>query len=131
MTYTDILLTHGPPYCHGDNVSLHRCTTSGDNLEYTGDRMLMDRVAELDALQFHVFGHVHAGMGCSRQKGVAAKFVNAATLEEVFKPNHKHIMFFIESKLREILFFIEISGAQTRLDMTQTRRTSSNYVYKK
>jgi len=97
---TDILVTHGPPYCHGDKVSLDRCKRSGDNLEYTGDRMLMDRVAAIDGLQFHVFGHVHAGMGCSRQKGVAATFVNAATLDERYipAPTHKPIMFFIERK---------------------------------
>ena len=39
---TDILITHGPPYCHGDKVSLKRVKQTGDNLEHTGDKKLLD-----------------------------------------------------------------------------------------
>merc|ERR1719356_615064 len=32
---TDILVTHGPPFCHGDKVALDRVKQTGDGLEHT------------------------------------------------------------------------------------------------
>jgi len=95
---TDILLTHGPPYCHGDRVSMDRVKHTGNDLEYTGDRMLMNRVIDIGRIQFHVFGHVHSGVGCSVQDGVDTTFVNAASLNAQYQPTHKPIVFYIERK---------------------------------
>ncbi len=64
---TDILITHGPPYCHGDKVALDRVKATGDNREYFGDQMLINRVKQIGNVKYHVFGHIHAGNGCSKQ----------------------------------------------------------------
>ena len=60
--------------------------------------MLMNRVIDIGSIQYHIFGHVHAGVGCSVQDGVATTFLNAASLNEGYQPTHKPIVFYIERK---------------------------------
>eukprot|EP01083_Nonionella_stella_P116226 345204_1 len=95
---TDIVITHGPPFCHGDKVSLDRVRQTGDNREYSGDQMLMKRMQEIGQIQYHVFGHVHAGTGVSKQKGLTTTFVNAVSVNEAYHPRDKPIMFYILKK---------------------------------
>lgn len=95
---TDILLTHGPPFCHGDKVSLERVKQTGDDREYFGDKMLMNRIKEINTIKYHVFGHIHAGDGCSIQDDIQTHFINAASLNEAYFPTHKPIVFYIKKK---------------------------------
>ena len=95
---TDILVTHGPPFCHGDKVAADRVKQTGDGLEHTGDKMLMDRIKEVGTIKYHAFGHVHAGNGCTVQNGVQTTFINAASLNEAYHPTRKPIVFYIEKK---------------------------------
>ena len=60
--------------------------------------MLMNRVIDIGSIQFHVFGHIHAGVGCSVQDGVDTTFVNAASVNVQYRPTHKPIVFYIERK---------------------------------
>lgn len=54
---TTVLVTHGPPYGMLDK------TARG---QHVGCSALATRVATLDKLRLHVFGHIHAGYGTQR-----------------------------------------------------------------
>lgn len=68
---TNILVTHGPPYGHGDLAPGNR---------HVGCLELLEKILELKNLRAHVFGHIHEGYGVTHSdviEGVA--FVNAAS----------------------------------------------------
>jgi predicted phosphohydrolase len=90
---TDVLITHGPP-----QGSLDTSVTWGANL---GCEELQKRVQKVWP-KLHVFGHIHGGYGIkeSDHEGLlasdkhlrAAIQVNAALLDEAYKPTHKPIV---------------------------------------
>ena len=77
---TDVLITHGPPYGHGDYVPR--------NNRVTGCLELMNRVTVIEPL-VHIFGHIHEGYGYSRSEEVKTRFVNAAMLDGDYKLGNK------------------------------------------
>ena len=91
----DILLTHCPPYCHGDKVADENASRGlGD--PYTGSPKLLDTVINCgEFLKYHVFGHIHGGYGVSKQKNCSTWFVNAATCDEGYRPFHKPVLFYV------------------------------------
>lgn len=77
---TDILVTHGPPYGHGDLVP-HGSRVAGC-LE------LLKRVMVVKP-RFHVFGHIHEGAGITQSDEVDTIFINAAHVNGDYVPTHK------------------------------------------
>lgn len=78
---TDILVTHTPP-----NGILDY---SGDR--YLGSHELRSRVLSrrlMPKLKLHVFGHIHEMGGCMFETTLST-FVNAAIMDESYKPTHK------------------------------------------
>ncbi len=76
---TDVLITHGPAYGHGDLApayfSKHR--------RNAGCLSLLKRIIEVEPL-VHIFGHIHCGYGRSESDEVKTLFVNAATCNEQY-----------------------------------------------
>eukprot|EP00929_Paragymnodinium_shiwhaense_P082480 TRINITY_DN43472_c0_g1_i1.p1 TRINITY_DN43472_c0_g1~~TRINITY_DN43472_c0_g1_i1.p1 ORF type:complete len:273 (-),score=34.01 TRINITY_DN43472_c0_g1_i1:306-1124(-) len=77
----DVLLTHCPPFGHGDR------TFNGQRL---GSRPLLEACRRLKP-QFHVFGHVHDGYGVTQENGIT--FINASTTTTLYHPWHAPIVF--------------------------------------
>lgn len=79
---TEILVTHGPPYGILDQIEGHS--------EHLGCLDLYARICELRDLQLHVFGHIHSASGedtgISDSTGKEIRFVNAATVDESYRP---------------------------------------------
>lgn len=63
--HTDVLITHSPPFGHGDWVS---------RSERVGCRALLERVEQIRP-KFHIFGHIHESFGITRNEHTT--FVNA------------------------------------------------------
>lgn len=83
-TDTQILITHGPPYGHGDlappNVSRYPRSVGCLELLHA-----LQRVRP----QVHVFGHIHQGHGVTVSDEVPfTRFMNAATCTEAYRPDH-------------------------------------------
>ena len=55
---TDILITHGPPYGHGDKIATK-------NLDHVGCKSLYEEVISRIKPKFHIFGHIHESHGIS------------------------------------------------------------------
>lgn len=72
-TGTDILVTHGPPWGHGDE------TARGEKV---GCHDLLEAVERLRP-RLHVFGHIHEGYGTTRNGPTL--FVNAATCDLAYR----------------------------------------------
>ncbi|VAW74825.1 Fetal brain protein 239, partial [hydrothermal vent metagenome] len=64
---TDVLITHGPPVGHGDEV------VSGERV---GCEDLIDFVDRIKP-KYHIFGHIHEGYGISHNSHTT--FINAST----------------------------------------------------
>ena len=78
---TDVLITHGPPYGHGDYVPI--------NKRVTGCAELLKKVIEIKP-RLHIFGHIHEGYGVSKSDETPyTKFYNAAMLDGNYKPTNK------------------------------------------
>jgi predicted phosphodiesterase len=100
-TGTQVLVTHCPPNWvldvmpgalayddpgdeedtwHEEGVGLH-----------VGSRALLKRVAELPALQLHVFGHIHESYGQEKSRSGLLS-VNAAICDRAYRPSNKPIV---------------------------------------
>lgn len=77
----DVLLTHSPPYGHGDRTV---------NCQRYGCKLLLDAVKRVRP-KFHVFGHVHDGYGVTEEDGTI--FINASTTTTFYHPYHAPIVF--------------------------------------
>jgi Icc-related predicted phosphoesterase len=77
---TDVLITHGPPYGHGDYVPRDK--------RVTGCLELMNKVTVVQPT-VHIFGHIHEGYGYTRSEECKTRFVNASTCNEAYKPINK------------------------------------------
>ena len=73
---TDVLITHSPPYGIFD--------LSAKSGEHIGSVELRKHVLERVRPQVHVFGHNHMEWGQEEIEGV--KFVNAAMVDDLYKP---------------------------------------------
>ncbi len=66
----DVLVTHGPPRGHGDDLGYGNLTGCEDLLD----------VVSLLRPKYHIFGHVHGGYGLS--KNAYTTFINASVCDE-------------------------------------------------
>ncbi len=78
---TDVLITHGPPYGHGDRTILG---------EIIGCRDLLE-VVERIRPRFHIFGHIHEGAGLTANEHT--DFINASSCNHRFEPVNEPIVF--------------------------------------
>ncbi len=82
---TDVLVTHGPPYGHGDLAPRGRHAGCVELL------WLLSGVADPPAL--HVFGHIHEGYGVTKSDAIPeTTFVNAAICTGDYRPTNKPIV---------------------------------------
>ncbi|ETO13413.1 hypothetical protein RFI_23964, partial [Reticulomyxa filosa] len=93
---TDILLTHGPPLGHGDKIPL-RYAMMGDGKCHVGCTDLLQHVLQYQPL-LHIFGHIHDGYGATKQKDCQTLFVNASSVNEAYRLNHRPILICIPKK---------------------------------
>jgi Icc-related predicted phosphoesterase len=75
-TDADILMTHCPPFGHGD-LAVHglRC----------GSHTLAARLRELGRLRLHVFGHIHEAWGSRETRGTTTS-VNVSYVDFEYRP---------------------------------------------
>jgi Icc-related predicted phosphoesterase len=79
----DVLVTHGPPFGRGDLVvDGHRA----------GSETLALRLAELERLRLHVFGHIHEGFG-SRDRVGGALVANVSYVDFHYAPVQPPVVF--------------------------------------
>ena len=76
----DILVTHGPPFGHGD------LTISNG---HQGCEELALAVARVKP-KLHIFGHIHPGYGVTRNDDTI--FINASTCDESYAPTHPPVV---------------------------------------
>ena len=80
----DLLITHGPPYGHGDLALGGRVV---------GCLQLLTEVLVKNP-RFHVFGHIHGGHGVTESSALgegvcSTKFINAAICTEGYNPTQQ------------------------------------------
>jgi Icc-related predicted phosphoesterase len=73
---TDVLITHGPPFGHGDR------TLRG---EQVGCQDLLEVVEQIQP-KFHIFGHIHEGYGLTRNEHTT--FINASICGVSYRPKN-------------------------------------------
>ena len=78
---TDILITHGPPYGHGDKVI---------NKDSEGCKELLYRIRELN-IKYHIFGHIHEGYGITKEGMTIC--INASNVDVEYMHINKPITF--------------------------------------
>lgn len=66
----DVLITHGPPYGHGDYIPHQR--------RHAGGLDLLNEVVRVQP-SIHVFGHIHEGRGRTKSDETPTRFINAAS----------------------------------------------------
>jgi len=72
----DVLLTHGPPFGHGD-LAVHGL--------HVGSRTLAARLPQLERLRLHAFGHIHEGWG-SRDIEGGTTIANVSYVDFDYRP---------------------------------------------
>ncbi|MEM7033414.1 MAG: metallophosphatase domain-containing protein [Chloroflexota bacterium] len=83
---TDILITHGPPYGHGDRTTRR---------EFVGCTDLLETVEKIRP-QAHIFGHIHEGYGITSNEHTA--FLNASTCTVNYEPINAALVFQFQEK---------------------------------
>ena len=78
---TDVLITHGPPFGHGDR------TVRG---EQVGCRDLLEAVERIKP-RVHIFGHIHEGQGITYNEHTT--FINASVCNEFFRLSNPPILY--------------------------------------
>ncbi len=79
----DVLVTHGPPLGHGD-LAVHGVHVGSENLA--------ERLARLDRLRLHAFGHIHEAGG-SRDTLAGATIANVSYVDFDYRPAHPAAVF--------------------------------------
>lgn len=74
---TELLVTHCPPFGHLDRV----------HGESQGDKILAERIAQLPALKYVIFGHIHEGYGQETVNGIT--YINCSLLNERYELKNK------------------------------------------
>lgn len=88
---TNLLVTHGPPFGIGDQV-----TPAGVHL---GCEELRERLSHLPDLRAHIFGHIHGGYSTTVLDGVG--YINASICDEEYRPVHAPIVLEIQKPVTE------------------------------
>lgn len=89
---TDILVTHGPAFGHGDEAPYGG---------HVGCELLRERIDEFHP-KIHVFGHIHAGYGYKFHNGT--HFFNASVLGETYNYENKPFTFDWNPETNEVNF---------------------------
>jgi len=76
----DVLITHGPPYGHGDLAPPYYSTYARN----AGCLELLKRVIEIEP-RYHIFGHIHGGYGRSESDECKTVFINASCCTEKYR----------------------------------------------
>lgn len=92
----DVLITHGPPYGHGDVAPPYLSAEP----RIVGCFELLKRVMEVKP-RVHIFGHIHEGYGITASDEVGTIFVNAATCTGEYVPSNAPQIIQIESEATE------------------------------
>jgi Icc-related predicted phosphoesterase len=80
---TEVLITHGPVYGHGDELS----KWGSDPGAHVGCANLLETInTRLKDLKLHVSGHIHEGAGTYQHGNVT--LVNASVLDEHYRMRH-------------------------------------------
>lgn len=91
---TDILITHSPPFGHGDKVHKYKRDKRGNQILVTneaGSRSLASITAKIRP-KLHVFGHVHEGYGHTwSDEEPRTGYINASHVTENYEPNNPPI----------------------------------------
>ncbi len=82
---TDVLITHGPPWGHGDLT---------DRGERVGCQDLLEAIRRLRPA-LHLFGHIHEGYGLTREGGIVC--VNASICDSRYRPVGRPVVLVLES----------------------------------
>jgi hypothetical protein len=82
---TDVLITHSPPFGHGDQTR---------QLERVGCVDLLEAVRRVRPC-LHVFGHIHEAAGTSVEGPTT--FVNASVCDTAYRPAHEPVVFDCEA----------------------------------
>lgn len=100
---TDILMTHGPAYGHGDLVSIIVKSGYGSRkiLKHVGCPLLRDRISEIRPF-IHLSGHIHEGYGVSRGIEEKTYFVNASTATHRYDPHNPAVVFYTPLRKSEV-----------------------------
>jgi len=91
----DILITHGPPVFHGDQVVPDHVQSEEEFGQYVGCYDLLKKVIDIKP-KYHIFGHIHEGYGITKQKNLETIFINASSVNVQYRVTNKPIMFYIE-----------------------------------
>lgn len=83
----DLLITHGPPYGHGDLARPY----GTPHLRAVGCAELLDAVRRAPP-RLHVFGHIHEGHGVTASDELPTIFVNAASCGESNEVEHAPVV---------------------------------------
>lgn len=86
----DVLMTHGPPFGHGDR------TRQGDEV---GCRELLEAVGRVRP-RLHVFGHIHEAAGASSDG--TTTFVNASTCDFRYRPTQPAMELTVDPEAGEV-----------------------------
>jgi Icc-related predicted phosphoesterase len=78
---TDVLITHGPPFGHGDQ------TIQGERV---GCQDLLEVVERIQP-KVHIFGHIHEGYGMTRNEHTT--FINASICGSSYRPKNTPTMY--------------------------------------
>jgi Icc-related predicted phosphoesterase len=78
---TDILITHGPPFMHGDQ------TIGG---EHVGCQDLLEFVERIRP-KLHIFGHIHEGYSLTRNDDTT--FVNVSICDATYRPRNQPVTY--------------------------------------
>jgi Icc-related predicted phosphoesterase len=98
---TDVLLTHGPPYGHGDLAPPYGSPYG----RAVGCLDLLNRLRKVRPL-IHSFGHIHCGYGITRSDDDTIKhtvFINASICTEAYQPTNQPHVVDIKAPMRETI----------------------------
>jgi len=88
---TEILITHGPPYLHGDK------TIRGyDNV---GCEDLLEAILKNENIKVNIFGHIHEGYGITEEADKI--FINTSILDIYYDVRNKPVCFEWDSETKK------------------------------
>ncbi len=91
---TNVLITHGPPYGHGDVAPAYHTA----NPKVAGCMELLNAVDRVRPV-LHFFGHIHDGYGrTNSDEFESTTFINAAICNEAYEPVNKPQVVDVELK---------------------------------
>ena len=93
-----MLVTHGPPWCHGDKIPQRFAAYNNGN-RYVGDQDLLKLFTSGKCkAKYHLFGHIHDDYSITKQKDLDTVFINASTVNEAYRCQNKPVMFWLPKK---------------------------------